>query len=73
MIQSELTQGGQSIYRSEWQPVRERLVRLGKKGIEAGGRINLDLKPGLYELRVTVKDPKSNRSAEQSVLFEVEG
>jgi VWFA-related protein len=73
MIQSELMQGGQSVYRSGWQPVRERLVRLGKKGMEAGGRINLDLKPGLYELRVTIKDPKFNRSAGQSVLFEVEG
>ncbi|HSB08184.1 MAG TPA: VWA domain-containing protein [Blastocatellia bacterium] len=72
MIQSELTQGEQSIYRSQWQPVAERLVRLGKKGFDAGGQINLDLKPGLYELRVTVKDPKSNRSAQQSVLFEVE-
>lgn len=72
MIQSELTLGEQSIYRSEWQPVADRLIRLGKKGFDTGGQINLDLAPGLYELRIMVKDPKSNRSAQQSVLFEVE-
>jgi VWFA-related protein len=73
LIQSELAQGEQTIYRSEWQPVTQRLVRVGKKGFDAGGQINLDVKPGIFELRVTVKDPKSNRSAQQSIVFEVEG
>lgn len=73
LMQSELAQGGRSIYRSEWQPVTERLVRVGKKGFDLGGQINLDLKPGVYELKVTVKDPKSNRSAQQDIVFEVEG
>lgn len=72
LIQSELTQGEQTIFRSDWQPVATRLVRAGKKGFDAGGQINLDLPPGLFELRVTVKDPKSKRSAQQSVVFEVE-
>jgi VWFA-related protein len=73
LIQSEVSEGGQSLYKSEWQPITERLIRLGKKGSDVGGEINLDVKPGLYELRITVKDPKSKRSAQQDVVFEVEG
>jgi len=72
LLQSEVTSDGQSIYRSNWQPVTERLIRVGKKGRDVGGRLNLDMKPGIYELRITVKDSKSNRSAQQSVVFEVE-
>jgi VWFA-related protein len=73
LVQSELSEGGQSLYKSNWQPVTDRLIRLGKKGSDLGGEINLDMKPGLYELRVTVKDPKSKRSAQQDVVFEIEG
>ena len=70
--QSEVLFGEQSVYRSEWIPVAERLIGVGKAALDLGGRINLDLRPGPYELRITVKDPGSKRSAQQSAFFEVE-
>jgi len=71
-MQSELIQAEQTVYRSAWQPITERILRMGRKGFDAGGQINLDLKAGLYELRLTIRDPKTNRTAQQTVLFQIE-
>jgi len=37
-------------------------MRSDRKGTEAGGQIKLGLKPGIYTMRVTVKDPNRKRS-----------
>jgi hypothetical protein len=53
--------------------VSARLLGKDRKSIAAGEQIKLrDLQPGVYELRVAVKDPASNRIASQSVVFGVE-
>jgi hypothetical protein len=51
--------------------VEERVIHVGKKGFDLGGRINLDLKPGIYELHITIKDPKSPHLAQARTLFEI--
>jgi hypothetical protein len=73
LVQSEVMEGDQPLYRSDWKPVNERLVGVSATGFDVGGQINLDIKPGIYELRITVKHRKTNRTARQTVMFEVEG
>jgi VWFA-related protein len=71
-IQSEILEGDRSVYQSPWQPVSSRLTNTEGKGVEVGGQINLDLKPGLYEFRITIRGSGSKRLAQQSTLFDVE-
>lgn len=70
-VQSEISQNEKVIYQSEPQPVASRMIGKDGKGIEIGGQLSLELEPGLYELRVAVKD-KSNREIRRSVDFRVE-
>lgn len=70
-IQSEIAQNEKVIYQSEPQSVSSRMIGKDGKGIEIGGQLSLQLEPGLYELRVAVKD-KSNRELRRTVDFLVE-
>jgi VWFA-related protein len=67
-IRSEIVLNDKIIYESEPQPVSSRMVGKDSKGIEIGGRLNLDLEPGFYLLKVELKD-KSNREFRRSVEF----
>jgi VWFA-related protein len=67
-IRSEIVLNDKVVYESEPQPVAARMVGKDSKGIEIGGRINLDLEPGFYLLRVELKD-KSNREFRRQVEF----
>lgn len=71
-LQSEITTAGRSVYRSDWQPLETRAVGKDSKGVETAGRIALELEPGIYELRITVKEENKDRTITQSVLFGVE-
>ena len=70
-IQSEISQNEKIVYQSQENPVSSRMVGKDNKGMEIGGRLNLTLEPGFYELRVAVKD-KKNRESRRSVAFAVE-
>ncbi len=70
-IRSEITLNDKVIYESDPQPVSSRMVGKDSKGIEIGGRVNLDLEPGFYALRLEFKD-KSNREFGRSVEFLVQ-
>jgi VWFA-related protein len=70
-IQSEISQNEKVIYQSEPQSVASRTIGRDSKGIEIGGRLSLALEPGVYELRVAVRD-KSNRELRRSIDFLVE-
>jgi len=70
-IQSEISQNEKVIYQSEPQSVPSRTIGKDGKGIEIGGQLSLDLEPGLYELRVAVRD-KANREIKRTVDFIVE-
>jgi VWFA-related protein len=72
LMQSEIIQGDAVIFKSGWQAATGRLIRQNKKGIEVGGLIELNVKPGIYELRLTVKDAKSNKTIQQSSIIGVE-
>jgi VWFA-related protein len=73
LMQTEFLQDGKPIAHSPWQPLATRLVGHDAKGMEAGGQINPgNLLPGIYEMRLTIKDPQSQRTAQQTVTFGVE-
>ena len=72
LVKLEIMQGETRVYEGAWQPLGSRAIRSDRKGTEAGGRIKLSLGPGVYTLRLTVKDAGSNQSVQQTTDFEVE-
>lgn len=72
VLQSEITTASRSVYRSDWQPLETRAVGKDSKGVETAGRIAMELEPGIYELRISVKEENKDRTITQSVLFGVE-
>jgi VWFA-related protein len=71
-IKVEIFRAGTSVYAGGWLPLSSRVIRKDQKGVEAGGQLQLGLKPDIYELRVTVKDAKSKKTAERAAYFEVQ-
>ncbi len=74
VMQTELWYGGKSVRQDNWRPISAAPSGIDAKGwFPISGGIDLaGLEPGLYELRVTVKDPVSKKSAERTVVFGVE-
>ena len=72
-MQWEIADAGNVIHQTEWQPVTSRVIGRDKKGLEVGGRLALTLQTGVYELRITVMDSKSKRTAKGTVAFAIEG
>ncbi|MEW6209556.1 MAG: VWA domain-containing protein [Acidobacteriota bacterium] len=72
VMKVEILKGEESVYHRDWQPLASRMIRRDQKGAEAGGQLALGLDAGIYELRVTIRDGKSKKTAQQVVSFEVE-
>jgi VWFA-related protein len=73
LAQMEVVQGSKLIVQDAWQQLSAGKTILDSKGILVGGQANLaGLEPGLYELRVTVKDSQSKLAAHCSAVFGIE-
>jgi VWFA-related protein len=72
VMQSEIVQDDKVVFQSDWQPVSERIIQQGKKGLELGGILQLNVKPGIYEMRLSVKDTKAKKTLQQSSIIGVE-
>jgi VWFA-related protein len=73
VMQTEFLQAGKPVVQTPWQPVSVLQVAQDKKGIAVGGQIRLGkFKPGVYELRITVRDRKSKQTAQRTAVFGVE-
>ncbi|HEX7957789.1 MAG TPA: hypothetical protein VF508_12640, partial [Pyrinomonadaceae bacterium] len=70
-VKVEVLRGETEVYKGEWQPLSGQTIRRDAKGVEAGGRLKLGLPADIYTLRVTAKDPKSNKTVVQTADFEV--
>lgn len=72
LMQVEIIQNEQSVYRGQWQSIASRIIEEDKNNPGLSGQIPTFLKPGLYELRITVKGQDAKESLQQSTLFRVE-
>lgn len=72
MMQLAIGRGEEKIYQGQWQPLAPLVVKKDRVGIEIGGQFKLALPPGVYELTIAVKDPKSKQPIERTVVFAVE-
>jgi VWFA-related protein len=70
-LKVEILESGANAYDGSWQPLAPRIVRSDGIGLEVGGQLRMDVGPGIYTLRVTVKDPKSNKEVQQTIAFEI--
>ena len=71
-LKLEIMQGETRVYEGQWQPLGARVIRSDRKGTEVGGQLKLTLGPGVYTLRLTVKDAGSKQTVQQTTDFEVE-
>jgi VWFA-related protein len=71
LLRVEVLRGEAPVFAGEWQPLSARAIRRDGKGVEVGGRLKLGLPADLYTLRVSAKNPKSNKTVTQTVDFEV--
>ena len=66
----EIVRGTETIGASDWSPVASHEVQKDELGVLVAGKVPLsDTKPGVYELRVRIKDPQSKRGLVRTVQF----
>jgi VWFA-related protein len=71
IFQAELLQHGKPVVQGEWRAVSA--GEKDNKGISLSGQVNLvGFGPGIYELRVTVKDPQSKQTAQRTAVLGIE-
>jgi VWFA-related protein len=71
LLRVEVLRGEAPVFAGEWQPLSARAIRRDGRGVEVGGRLKLGLPADLYTLRVSAKNPKSNKTVTQTADFEV--
>ncbi|HWC78128.1 MAG TPA: hypothetical protein VG778_11730, partial [Blastocatellia bacterium] len=71
LMQLEISLGGNTVYRSDWQPIAARVLGRDKIGLDMGGQLSVPLKPGLYELGISIRDSNLKHLVQRRVLFAV--
>jgi len=72
-MQIEIAQNDRPIFQGQWVSVEPRIVDKDNKGIEVGGSLALNgIKPGVYELRVSVRGPGLKKPVQRTAAFGVE-
>ena len=71
-MQTQIADSGAVLKQGEWELLGTRIIAKHANGVDIGDRIRLDMKPGVYELHILVKDEKSKKPIEQSVFFGIE-
>ena len=71
---SELLRDGKAVGQAQWQPISADRMELDAKGwFDVDGEVDSSkYGPGVYELRVTVKDATSKKTVQRSAVFGVE-
>lgn len=71
---SELLRGGKPVKQEPWVPIPSEERELDSKGwFDVDGEVDLSgLDPGVYELRVSVKETQSSKRAQRTAVFSVE-
>jgi hypothetical protein len=71
-MQIEILEDGKSVKQSSWTPVNASAIGKDKIGLDVRGQIDLDFKPGIYELRLQFKDQKMKTPIQQTIFFGIE-
>jgi hypothetical protein len=71
---SELLRGGKPVKQEPWVPIPAEERILDSKGwFDVDGEVDLSgFDPGVYELRVSVKEARSSQTAQRTAVFSVE-
>jgi hypothetical protein len=69
-LKVEVLNSNDVVYEGSWQPLGEKIIRKDSLGIEIGGEIRMTSAPGVYTLRITVKDGKG--TVQQTKEFELQ-
>jgi VWFA-related protein len=72
-IQSEISRGEHTVYKGDWQPLASRVSGKDTKGLDIGGQLSVALEPGFYELNISVKSLRLNKTVQRKVAFEIRG
>jgi hypothetical protein len=72
LMHLEIVESGRPIVQVPWQPISSRTISKEGMGTDIGGLMPLDIRPGVYEFHIEVKNPGSKELASQSVVFGVE-
>ncbi len=70
-LKVEVLQSGASVYEGPWQPLAPRMIRSDKLGTEIGGQLKMEMPPGIYTLRVSVKGAASNGTTQATIDLEL--
>jgi len=70
----ELYQGGRLIKEGQWLPIAVERESIDSKGwMDVYGEVDIGkFDSGVYELRVSVKDSRSNKTVQRTAVFSVE-
>jgi VWFA-related protein len=72
MIQGQVLQDDRVVLEDAWRPLASFILNKEANAVEFGARLKAaGLKPGLYTLRVSVKDPQSKEPLTRETSFEV--
>jgi VWFA-related protein len=72
-MQIEILQDEKQIVTVPWQPFTTRQLGKDTKGSLVGGQFALrNIQPGIYDMRVSIKDSKMKRPVQRSVSFGIE-
>ncbi|MBN2321430.1 MAG: VWA domain-containing protein [Acidobacteria bacterium] len=71
LLAREVLKEGKPVETEKWYPVKEANLNADSKGwIDLDGELDISrFDPGVYELRVRVKDVRSNKTAERTAAF----
>jgi VWFA-related protein len=70
-LKVDVLQSGASVYEGRWQPLAARIIRSDKLGIEIGGQLKMEMPPGIYTLRLSVRGVGSNETALATIDLEL--
>jgi len=74
LVMKELLLDGKPFKQEDWKAIAAQAKKAGDKGwLDVEGEVDLaGFAPGIYELRVTVKEKASNKTAQRAAVFSVE-
>ncbi len=69
LLKVEVLNSSEVVYDGHWQPLNGKIIRKDSVGIELGGEVRMASEPGVYTLRITIKD--ANGVVQRTKEFEL--